>query len=110
MLLTLSLDELDQIVQGLAMVPRSADLHRRLATKLHCESLLPIPDDTRRVWVRSFRIGEADVSCEYYDAVTCDRIEAAIEAVLRTKAENRSVAISATVTRSTSKTSRRKVG
>jgi hypothetical protein len=83
MLLDVTLEELGQIVQGLAMLPAAESLHRRLAAHHHVQGLFPpLPADTRRVWWRTWTNGQ-EASVEFYDEAECNRIDRAVTRVLR---------------------------
>jgi len=83
MLLNVTLEELGYIVQGLAMLPVAAELHRRLAAHHLCQSdCVPVPPEHRRVWWRSFKDGD-ERAVEWYDEAMCERIDRAVERAMR---------------------------
>jgi hypothetical protein len=80
MLLDVTLDELRVLVTGLSLLPSAKELHRRLAAHLHVQTISFHPTrQTRRVWWRSWKDGH-EVSVEFYDEATCDRIDTLMRA------------------------------
>jgi len=88
-LIEVTLDDLQAIVDGLAGPKKHADLRQRLASVLHVERIDPRPaGDVRRTWWRSWKDG-VETGVEFYKPETCDRIDAAVERIMRPRKKRR---------------------